>query len=40
MLNKMKSTHDYMIRCIIRFVENVRLTPGMLKNFNGPEDYL
>lgn len=40
MLNKMRSTHDYMIRCIIRFVENVRFTPGMLKNFNGPEDYL
>ena len=40
MLNKMKNTHDYMIRCIVRFVENLNYTPGLLRNFHKPEEYL
>lgn len=40
MLNKLKNIHDYMIRCIVRFVENVNYTTGVLSNFPGPEEYL
>ncbi len=40
MLNKSKNIHDYMIRCIVRFVENVNYTTGVLRNFPGPEEYL
>jgi hypothetical protein len=37
MLSKMKNMHDYLIRIVIRFIENTNYSHSFLRNFDAPE---